>query len=167
MKNINLDYRFYLQVEFSKRLEKNARYSLRAYARDLKMSPGKLSEVLSKKQGLAVAKAQEIVEILNWDQDQSSWFNDLVLANHGKESFLKQAAKARIHERFKLEGDNKKNVKVIQEIVMLPEVEMRQWLKDINLVLKDLKQLQQKHKETIPSQHYRLEFLLETVKSVL
>jgi uncharacterized protein (TIGR02147 family) len=53
-------YRQALQQVLSRRLSVNPRYSLRAFARDLKISPSFLSQVLGGKRGLTLAKATDI-----------------------------------------------------------------------------------------------------------
>jgi uncharacterized protein (TIGR02147 family) len=71
--NLSVDF---LSAEFERRVKANSRYSLRAFARDLKMSPGEISELLSGKRqltpkainkissrlGLSAAETRELVE---------------------------------------------------------------------------------------------------------
>jgi uncharacterized protein (TIGR02147 family) len=59
------DYRSYLKSIFRGRSQTNPRYSLRAFARDLGISAGRLSLVLNNKQGLSVERARNIAEKLN------------------------------------------------------------------------------------------------------
>src|SRR2546430_13739191 len=54
------DYRRVLRKELESRCRTSPRYSLRAFARDLKISPSRLSEILSGKQGLSRAAARGI-----------------------------------------------------------------------------------------------------------
>ena len=58
-------YQDILKAELEKRQRANARYSLRAFARDLGVSPSNLSEILQRKAGLSRIKAQEIAKKLN------------------------------------------------------------------------------------------------------
>jgi uncharacterized protein (TIGR02147 family) len=55
-------YRTLIQNHLSRRLAANPRYSLRAFARDLGLSPAYLSQILSGKRGLAVRKARAVLE---------------------------------------------------------------------------------------------------------
>lgn len=54
-----------LRRELDRRLESNPRYSLRAFARSLRMSPGELSEVMNGKRPLSPRSAQRIAEALS------------------------------------------------------------------------------------------------------
>jgi transcriptional regulator with XRE-family HTH domain len=54
-----------LRRELDRRLESNPRYSLRAFARALRMSPGELSEVMNGKRPLSPRSAQRIAEALS------------------------------------------------------------------------------------------------------
>jgi uncharacterized protein (TIGR02147 family) len=54
----------YLSVELQRRLRSNPLYSQRAFARQLKLSPGELSEVLRGKRGLSLKSALKIARAL-------------------------------------------------------------------------------------------------------
>lgn len=55
----------FLSHELKKRVERNSRYSLRKYAQSLKLSPGELSEILSRKRTLSLKSAQKISQALS------------------------------------------------------------------------------------------------------
>ncbi|MBL7544426.1 MAG: DUF4423 domain-containing protein [Bdellovibrionaceae bacterium] len=55
-----------LKKEFEARKDKNKKYSLRAFSRDLKMSPGFLSEVLQNKKKLSIDKTLEVIQSMGW-----------------------------------------------------------------------------------------------------
>jgi uncharacterized protein (TIGR02147 family) len=76
--NPSLDYRKYLKNELEKRCRRNPLYSLRSYARDLGLSPGRLSDILKNKSGLSVAKARAIAKILEMSRQEADWFTTLV-----------------------------------------------------------------------------------------
>lgn len=59
-----LSYREQLRSVFLKRVEKNKKYSLRAYARDLSLDPGQLSLVLNGKKNISLSKASELSKLL-------------------------------------------------------------------------------------------------------
>lgn len=59
-----LSYREQLRAVFMKRLEKNKKYSLRAFARDLFLDPGQLSLVLNGKKNISLSKASELSKLL-------------------------------------------------------------------------------------------------------
>jgi len=64
------------QTLFSKQ-QKNKRYSLRAFARDLKISPSFLSEVLSGKYGISKQLAGQIADRLGFTNEESQHFCSL------------------------------------------------------------------------------------------
>ena len=53
-----------LRLEFCRRKSRNQRYSVRSYARDLRISPGALSQILAGKRPLTVKKAKAIADVL-------------------------------------------------------------------------------------------------------
>jgi transcriptional regulator with XRE-family HTH domain len=57
-------YRAQIKTDFLKRSEKNKRYSLRAFARDLQVDAGQLSAILKGKKKLSLAKASEVSKLL-------------------------------------------------------------------------------------------------------
>src|SRR5690349_6949475 len=54
----------FLMEEFARRVRVNPRYSLRAYARTLGMSPGALSEVLRNRRPLSLKAAEKVIKAL-------------------------------------------------------------------------------------------------------
>ncbi|MBP9707342.1 MAG: TIGR02147 family protein [Oligoflexales bacterium] len=84
------DYREYLQALLESKRVKKPAYSLRAFARDLGISASRLSEVLSG-QSLSLALAEK-VSVTFQDEDQRSYFLNLVLAQESKNTnVVKQA----------------------------------------------------------------------------
>ncbi|RYZ63769.1 MAG: hypothetical protein EOP09_17105 [Proteobacteria bacterium] len=67
-------YQTMLRDELAARIAKNARYSLRAFARDLKIEPGVLSQILSGKRFCSESIALQIADRLLWSPDQSDEF---------------------------------------------------------------------------------------------
>jgi hypothetical protein len=63
------DYRAELTSELDRRKAKNPRYSLRAFARDLGMTPAALSNVLSGRRNLSVDASIEIAEKLGYSPE--------------------------------------------------------------------------------------------------
>jgi DNA-binding MarR family transcriptional regulator len=57
----------HLAAELAARRQRNPRYSLRAYARDLRIAPGILSQVLNGKRRLTVAQSNTISRLLGLD----------------------------------------------------------------------------------------------------
>lgn len=56
------EFRFYLQEEFSRRLKKNSRYSLRSFARDLNLNPGYLSRLISAERRPSAKKLADMLK---------------------------------------------------------------------------------------------------------
>ena len=64
------DYRQILKSELDNRCEQNPRYSLRAFARDLSLSPSRLSEILNYKQGVSRKAAEKIAVNLGYRESE-------------------------------------------------------------------------------------------------
>ncbi len=68
----------YLLEEFHLRSAKRTRYSIRAMARDLKLSAPFLSQVMGGKRRLSVDKAFKVAKLLNWSERRTAEFLRLV-----------------------------------------------------------------------------------------
>ncbi len=96
MQEAALDYRQILQKELTARCEQNPRYSLRAFARDLQLSPSRLSEILNSKQGLSRKAAHKIAGILGYGEKESLLFCDLVSVKHARSPKERETAHIRL-----------------------------------------------------------------------
>ena len=76
----DFDYRVALANELTARTARNARYSLRSFARDLGVSVTALSDVLSGKRHFAVKNAYRVIEKLGWSPLQSEAFLQNIVA---------------------------------------------------------------------------------------
>lgn len=85
-------YRMILKDAFTERAELNPLYSLRAFARDLKISPASLTEIFKGKQGLSLKKAQQISQKLDLNSGDSQYFCALVESQHARSKIKKEAA---------------------------------------------------------------------------
>ncbi len=101
-----VDYRQVLQKELMDRCESNPRYSLRAFARDLKLSPSRLSEVLNRKQGLSRQAAEGISKTLGYSDEEAEYFCDLVSLKHARSVKEREDAKIRV---FKADFDRQRD----------------------------------------------------------
>lgn len=89
-----MDYREIISAKFQERRRNNPRYSLRAFAKDLQISPSRLSEVLSGKGTLSIGKARQITERLKMCPLTASDFIDMVeAAGKGVQTFRDAAAR--------------------------------------------------------------------------
>lgn len=84
-------YRNLLKNEIARRARKNRNYSNRAFARDVGLSPGYLSQVLSGRRKLSEEKATKIAEKLNWSMPQTLWLLNLVRLDSAKTESHKDA----------------------------------------------------------------------------
>ncbi|HBQ20538.1 MAG: hypothetical protein A2Z91_08020 [Deltaproteobacteria bacterium GWA2_38_16] len=84
------DYRTFLKADLAKRCHTNPRYSLRAYAQYLQMSPAQLSRVLQKKRAISSDKALEISSILNLKGNKREYFCNLIHLDSAKSPMAKE-----------------------------------------------------------------------------
>lgn len=72
------DYREYLLTYLEKKKKNNVQYSMRAFARDLGISPSTLSETLNRHHGLTPKSSEKIADRLNLSASEKSHFLKLV-----------------------------------------------------------------------------------------
>lgn len=96
-------YQAALKYEFEQRQKRNPMYSLRAYARDLDLSPSHLSKVLANKSGLSTHRAMIVARNMGLQNRNIKWFKSLVEAQHSRNSHVKQRAQKNIL-RYDSEG---------------------------------------------------------------
>lgn len=68
---------------FERKRKKNRSYSLRAFARDLKLSPGAISQILSGRRRLTFRTASQILRRSNLDTDSRTEIQSYFLGNAG------------------------------------------------------------------------------------
>ncbi len=90
------DYRDVLRAELTRRCQANPRYSQRAFARDLRILPNRLSEVLSGKQGLSRDVAERVAGRLGYSALEKGYFCDLVDSRHARSPLKRQLATVRV-----------------------------------------------------------------------
>jgi len=73
-----MDTASFLKELFSKRASQNPRYSMRAFARTLGVSPSGLSQILNRKKRLSIDRAHEFVSRLNLENGESERLITLV-----------------------------------------------------------------------------------------
>ncbi|MEO5666760.1 MAG: TIGR02147 family protein, partial [Bdellovibrionota bacterium] len=124
-------YRDYLQAGFAARLSKNPSYSLRAFARDLGLSPSQLSQVLSGAYGLSLVAAGRVGKALELTTEEQKYLNDLVTMLHGRgfqqrENARKRATGACRSLRREIDLDSFLNISdwchlALRELCVLPD----------------------------------------------
>ena len=90
------NYRTILREELEARCERNPRYSLRSFARDLGVGPARLSDVLNGRYGLSREAALLMGTRLGWSDSESSQFCDLVESEHARARKSRTIAKKRV-----------------------------------------------------------------------
>lgn len=96
--NMKKDFIEFLKEEYVQRKAKNSRYSMRAYARDLKISPSRLHQLLGYKIGLSLSAAEEILKVLNLEKKDAELFLSLVEAKHARSRMQREMAKSTLQE---------------------------------------------------------------------
>jgi uncharacterized protein (TIGR02147 family) len=97
------DFRKVLKRELESRCKTVPRYSLRAFARELSLSPSRVSEILSGKQGLSREKAGHIASVLGFSVREKELFCDLVESEHARAQVTRELAKTRL-EKHRLDS---------------------------------------------------------------
>jgi uncharacterized protein (TIGR02147 family) len=98
VRKTNLDYRTFILREFEKRKAKNARYSLRAFARYLGTSTSRLSEILNGKTGLSPEKAATYADKIGLSDFERELFLNLVEARHARSEMARNMAQKKVQE---------------------------------------------------------------------
>lgn len=94
-----MSYREVLIAKFQERKRLNPRYSLRAFAKDLKIAPSYLSSVMAGKGRLSLEKGRSIAKILKMPPLAAADFVDMVEALSRSTSTLRKAAAERVQGR--------------------------------------------------------------------
>lgn len=89
-------YQQHLKKVFAERSQRNRSYSLRSFARDLKIAPSRLSDVLNGKMGLSATNAKKIAERLGLTSEEAERFLLSVAAQHSRSSVQREDARARL-----------------------------------------------------------------------
>lgn len=94
-----LDPRVYVRDELEMRQKRRPQYSMRAFARDLQISPSFLCEFLAGRQGLSRARSAWIGEKLKLSEQQTEHLWDLVQSRFGHPEAVRKAALFRVEDR--------------------------------------------------------------------
>jgi uncharacterized protein (TIGR02147 family) len=102
---MNPNIGLFLKKEFSLRQKKNQNYSLRAFSRDLNVSPSFLSDVMNGKKKLSVDRALVLSQTLGWSWRQSQIFLQTAQLASVKSKRSRQFLKKEIQKTHDLYGD--------------------------------------------------------------
>lgn len=90
------DFRKILADVLALRQSRNKSYSLRAFARDLKISPSHLSGIMSGSEGLSLASAEAFAPFLGLNEKEQDFFLALVTKSCSKNTKLQADAEIKI-----------------------------------------------------------------------
>lgn len=110
------EYRSTLQTEFERRVQRNPRYTLRSFARDLNISVSSLSLILAGKQGLSVGTANAICKHLKLEDREIKIFVASVKSLHSRNTKERAQSKRALEHLLKMYRESVLNSKVFQEI---------------------------------------------------
>lgn len=95
------DPRDYLKFEHEIRRARRPAYSMRAFARDLEVSPSSLNDFLKGRVGMSADRIERIATALRWSDKRKDHFHDLIVAKYEKDVGAKHSAQTRIRSRLK------------------------------------------------------------------
>jgi uncharacterized protein (TIGR02147 family) len=108
-------YRLFLREEWAERAKNNSRYSLRAFARQIGVSPTTLSHVISGKKNLSLDTALEVASRLGLNAQETEYFELLVQIEAAKTPELR----ARYQERLRTLNPTRKTTDLTTEFFKL------------------------------------------------
>lgn len=82
--------------QFEKRRGQTKSYSLRAFAKDLDLKPSTLSDVLNERYGVSCEAATKIAKNLEFTEEETQFFCDLVESKHGRSRAERVSANIRL-----------------------------------------------------------------------
>ena len=95
------DPRDYLKFEFEMRRSRRPAYSMRAFARDLKVSASSLNDFMKGRVGMSKLRISAIATILKWSPARQEHFYDLIAARFEPDRGARQAALMRTRQRLR------------------------------------------------------------------
>lgn len=105
-----IDYRLLLKQEYSLRQKKNSQYSMRAFARDLELDPGQLSNVFQGKKHVSLVSAANLARKLSDHPLKSQLFYNMVEYTLTKNEEIKAQLQKKIHMLRSQKLDRESNV---------------------------------------------------------
>jgi uncharacterized protein (TIGR02147 family) len=99
-----LNYRVLLNEDFLTRTMANHSYSLRAYSRDLSVSPGFLSDILKGKKDLSPNKGREVFRRLGFENTELDYIENLILLTSTDDENVRQEANSYIQRNYNRVG---------------------------------------------------------------
>lgn len=91
----------YIKFEHELRRTRRQSYSMRAFARDLSVSPSSLNDFLKGRVGMSPSRIESIAEKLKWSEMRKEHFTDLVRAKFDKDPGVRRASFMKMKSRLK------------------------------------------------------------------
>jgi len=91
------DFRTFLNDEFRARTARNPKYSIRAFARDLNVSFSRLSEVISKSQGISLSTSHKMASALKMSDTEKEYFQHLIISKYHRSGEMRNVAQEKIN----------------------------------------------------------------------
>jgi uncharacterized protein (TIGR02147 family) len=111
------NYREALLHFYNEKRERNSSYSLRAFARDLSLSPSRLNGIINGKFGLSFEAAKTIAAYLNLSHGEKWLFQYMVESEHGRSEASRLAAKEIVNRNINTPSLNIRNPEEYQSIL--------------------------------------------------
>lgn len=92
------DFRFLLIKEFQRRKSKNNSYSMRAFARQLSVSPAFICQIFNGKRLLSYEKAIQFSQKLSWPSKRKKLFLSLLQYQKASSEYAKESLLEQIHD---------------------------------------------------------------------
>ena len=124
-----MDYREIIRTEFLKRREKSPYYSLRAYARDLNLSPQHLSLIFKGKSGLSRQKAGHIAYQLGFKPFEVQGFLFLVNSQSARALTTRNLAKMGLRRPYLTKAKEELRHRSKNSLEPLPPITKKQHLR--------------------------------------
>jgi uncharacterized protein (TIGR02147 family) len=90
------DFRQILKREFAQAKLRRPKYTLNAFARDLGIDPPRLNSILKGKYGISLEAATDVAKRLNFSEEETNFFADLVLSQHSRNEIERKNAASRL-----------------------------------------------------------------------
>lgn len=114
-----------LKQILEKRCEKNSRYSLRSFARDLEISPQTLSRILRQKRGLSYEMGVKISQKLPLSEQELIVFLNLIEANFSRSKNKRENARKKLSSHHAHQEDKQLPLEskeiISRQVVVDPE----------------------------------------------
>lgn len=95
------DPREYIRFELELRKSRRPSYSMRAFARDLSVSPSSLNDFLKGRVGMSLDRIENIAESLKWPEVRKLHFQDLIQSQFDKDEGVRRVALMKARTRLK------------------------------------------------------------------